>query len=87
MTMYREPGPPFGFWSNGPYDNGAWIFFEDPPYGAYVAPTVWLPMTGGTPAHSAVWRTAFDAGWLDRVVCGTRRSVADTAVGVSVVPL
>lgn len=55
-------------------------------YGTVVAPTAWLPMTGGTASHSAVWRTVFDAGWLDRVACGTRRSVAATAVGPSVVP-
>ena len=85
--MWREPGPPFGFWSNGPYGTGAPIFFEDAPFGIYVAPIPWLPMTGGMPSHSAVWRTVFDAGWITRVACGTRRSVAATALGPSVVPV
>lgn len=84
MTMWREPGLPFGFWSTGPYGTGMPIFFEDPPFGTYVAPTVWLPMTT-EPAHRPVERTVFHAGWIGPVGCGSRRSVAATAVGPSVV--
>lgn len=44
MAIWREPGPPFGFWSTGPDGGLTPIFFEDPPFGTPVAPTVWLPM-------------------------------------------
>lgn len=55
-----QQAPPRGHWSYGPYGTGTPIFFEDPPFGTYVAPMVWLPMepvpTNGPPyTHTFSW--------------------------------